>query len=255
LATASLDETVKVWDAATGQYLLTLQAHTHGAMGLAFAPDQTVLATAGADRAVRLWPAAPLSAEFQAMLRASSAVVSHLREPLVKEELLEGLRRDLALDGVVRARALALAEQYAEDPARLNALSWEVVRRPGATAAEYRAARRWAEAACRLAPKNSNYLNTLGVAQYRAGQHQAAEDTLARSDAIHAAGQGGSHPADLAFLAMAQHRLGQKDKAQESIRRLREAMKAPRWAEDAESRAFLREAEALLQDAPIAPKN
>jgi hypothetical protein len=61
------------------------------------------------------------------------------------------------------------------------------------------------------------------------------------------AAQEGSHPADLAFLAIAQHKLRKKDEAQATLDPLRELMKQPRWAKDAEAQGFLREAEELIE--------
>jgi WD40 repeat protein/Flp pilus assembly protein TadD len=56
LASSGLDRTVRVWDAVTGQELLTLKGHTEAAQGLAFSPDGR-LASAGYDKTVRLWNA------------------------------------------------------------------------------------------------------------------------------------------------------------------------------------------------------
>ena len=46
---------------------------------------------------------------------------------------------------------------------------------------------RLAEAACRLEPKHGYYVNTLGVAQYRAGQYAEALATLTRSEPLNTA--------------------------------------------------------------------
>ena len=43
---AADDKTVKVWDAQTGQELLTLKGHTHGVHSVAFSPDGKRLASA-----------------------------------------------------------------------------------------------------------------------------------------------------------------------------------------------------------------
>src|SRR5262249_32686878 len=45
LASAGLDMTVKVWDAATGQEALTLKGHTSGVQSVAFSPDGKRLAS------------------------------------------------------------------------------------------------------------------------------------------------------------------------------------------------------------------
>ena len=49
---------------------------------------------------------------------------------------------------------------------------------------------------------------------------------------------------------MAQYQLGQKEQAQATLARLREALTKSRWADDAESVLFLREAKTLIAAAP-----
>jgi WD40 repeat protein len=56
LATTSNDGTVKVWDATSGQELLTLSGHTSPIIGVAFSPDGTRLATASNDGTAKVWP-------------------------------------------------------------------------------------------------------------------------------------------------------------------------------------------------------
>ena len=72
---------------------------------------------------------------------------------------------------------------------------------------------------------NGTFLNTLGVAQYRVGQHQDAVETLTRSDKLNAARFKISYPADIAFIAMAHHQLGHSDEAHEYLNQLRKLAK------------------------------
>src|SRR5271154_5751324 len=58
LASASCDNTVRLWDAATGAVLQALEGHSHWVYAVAFSPDGRQLASASHDNTVRLWDAA-----------------------------------------------------------------------------------------------------------------------------------------------------------------------------------------------------
>src|SRR5262249_8119963 len=72
LATASRDRTASVWNASTGQKLLSL-LHKRSVNGVAFSPDGKRLATASADKAV-VWAVA--TGEELLSLRGHTRVVS-----------------------------------------------------------------------------------------------------------------------------------------------------------------------------------
>ena len=57
LASASGDATVRVWDAVSGDELLTLSGHSSMVNAVAFAPDGARLASASDDATVRVWDA------------------------------------------------------------------------------------------------------------------------------------------------------------------------------------------------------
>jgi WD40 repeat protein len=58
IASASLDNTLKIWDTATGKDLLTFTGHTQGVAAVSFSPDGTQLASGSFDGSVKLWDAA-----------------------------------------------------------------------------------------------------------------------------------------------------------------------------------------------------
>src|SRR5262249_45990241 len=62
----SRDRTVKVWDATTGQELLTLRGHTGRVSGVGYSPDGHRIASAGADGTVRIWDGTPVTPAWKA---------------------------------------------------------------------------------------------------------------------------------------------------------------------------------------------
>ena len=55
IVTASGDKTAKVWEADTGQELLTLKGHDSGVNSVAYSPDGKRIATAGGDGIVQIY--------------------------------------------------------------------------------------------------------------------------------------------------------------------------------------------------------
>ncbi len=58
IASGSKDETVRVWDAATGKLLRTLEGHTDSVNAVAWSPDSKYIASGSSDKTVRVWDAA-----------------------------------------------------------------------------------------------------------------------------------------------------------------------------------------------------
>jgi hypothetical protein len=246
LASASYDRTVKMWNADTGQEVVTLKGHTNTVSSVCWSPDSKCLASASWDQTVKVWEASPVPAEVWRQRELVRRVRSLSEELLLREEVLAALRKDSSLDESDRTFALQVAKTHPENEVALNEAAWKLVQARDAGKDAYTRALYHAEAAVRLAPGDGNILNTLGVAQYRAGRYVEALATLTKSEKLNTTRQG-TLPADLAFLAMTQQRLGQKDEAKGILARLREVMKQPRWAKDAEAASFLREAEGLIE--------
>ena len=58
LLTASFDKTAKVWSAASGECLLTLEGHTGFVRSAVFSPDGQQVLTASDDKTAKVWSAA-----------------------------------------------------------------------------------------------------------------------------------------------------------------------------------------------------
>ena len=58
LASASDDQTVRLWDVATGELLQTLKGHNSGVWWIAFSHDSRLIVSASDDKTIRLWDAA-----------------------------------------------------------------------------------------------------------------------------------------------------------------------------------------------------
>ena len=61
IVSASADNTIKIWDAATGQDLLTLFGHGNQVTTVSFGLQDQVIASGGYDATVRIWDARPLN--------------------------------------------------------------------------------------------------------------------------------------------------------------------------------------------------
>jgi WD40 repeat protein len=57
LASASFDNTVKLWDAHSGAEIATLRGHTDSVAAVVFSPDGTRLASTSRDKTIKLWDA------------------------------------------------------------------------------------------------------------------------------------------------------------------------------------------------------
>jgi WD40 repeat protein len=74
LASASDDNTVKLWDASSGECLQTIEGHSSYVRSVVFSHDSTRLASASTDNIVKLWDAS--SGECLQTLKGHSSVVT-----------------------------------------------------------------------------------------------------------------------------------------------------------------------------------
>jgi len=224
-----------VWDAATGTSLAELKGHTRRVRSAAFSPDGARIVTASEDKTARVWESVPYRERYPA-IAAMRATRARVAAPLAARinagtdlaALTKSLVADAALSAVDRTAAMAIVQEERDRRAAVtHALNY-------------------ATKAASLDPVNADIINTLGVAQYRAGKFEDALTTLARSTALYC--KAGTSPlADLAFIAMAHFKLGHVDEARAALASLRQLMTQKPHSANAESQGFLREAEALIE--------
>ncbi len=159
-------------------------------------------------------------------------------------EMLEAagsMREAEAIREKLRESSTLVQTPEGADPRLCNNLAWLLSSRAAAGQSDVARAVELATAAAVLAPAEGLYWNTLGVAQYRAGNWTAAAVALEKSMKLRAGGD--AH--DWLFLAMARWRLGDAAGARQWYDRSLEAIKdsEPRNSELSRFRA---EAASLL---------
>jgi tetratricopeptide (TPR) repeat protein len=127
-----------------------------------------------------------------------------------------------------------------------NEFAWNIARVPKRPSADYDAALTLVDRALVNEPGNSSFLNTRGVALYRAHRDSEAVEALRKSERSNAK-EARSIPADQAFLALACLRLNRIDEAEAAYTRLQELMRGNDPSQKSESRAFLGEVMAHRQ--------
>ena len=74
LASSSSDETVRLWDVATGTLKTTLTGHTKVIRSITFSPDGSIVAGAGSDKTIHLWDT--MSGEYKASFRGHTRSIN-----------------------------------------------------------------------------------------------------------------------------------------------------------------------------------
>ena len=159
------------------------------------------------------------------------------------------------VDNVVDPEVIPKGRPAAQSPrdkqrlsaVNLNESSWNIVRSPKASPERYRQALDWARQACEMNRRNANLLNTLGVAQYRIGDYQAAEKTLQQAMALRPDSDANKDSAwDRVFLAMTWQQLGKIQQAQRVLEQVRDLISLHQLERNRELQAFMREAQRLI---------
>ena len=218
VASASWDDTVRVWDIEEGRQIHCLRGHKKYVRDVSFSADGKRLASAG--DSVRIWD--PITGEE--VLRLET-------EGIVDQVAFSGDGNHLAARGIEvllwNASPPATPEparrsQAPEELERWIEESLEMVLRRGLPGEAYAKALALAEKAADYAPENPACLTVLGAALFRAGELERAREVLARAETLTRRSVMNFHAT--AFLALTLGRLGRGDEARSSLAKLREML-------------------------------
>ena len=115
LASASYDNTVKVWDATTGQESLTLKGHTGDVNSVSFSPDGQRLASASHDGTVKVWETRPWTPEQKTQSQARSLLTMRREQMKSLDDLKTSIVNDKTISDQVRQQALDWSELFWEN--------------------------------------------------------------------------------------------------------------------------------------------
>jgi tetratricopeptide (TPR) repeat protein len=250
IATGSGDESVRLWDAVTGQELLLLKRSKDGfGMGrvscLAFSPDGRRIAIHTLRDTLEVWDTSPVSDDDLRRREIVHRVQDLFDKLLLRLEVIASLEKDATLGNSDREFALKAAQTRREDPwfwRELPGALWVGVQAPGGDKKSYARGLEQAQTAAKAKPPHPFTLRTLGVAHYRMGDWKQAIANLEKAEEL-------APDRYLAwnalFLSMAHWQSGDKEQAREWYDR------AVRWMEKNQSsneelRRFRAEAEELL---------
>jgi eukaryotic-like serine/threonine-protein kinase len=235
------DRSIRVWDAYSSELLYTLAGASDDlpVQEVAFSPDGARIASISDSSILKIWNSKSVYPPYLPLDVLQQIAKLQVRSKF-REDQIAYLKNDAKLDAGLRQAAFFYLSSIPDNTDKLNAASFQVVKSPDSKPELYRQALRQAQTATRTTPWRADYLITLVIAQYRAGDYSGVLGTCERLNYLFLPANG------LAFKAMALFKLGRVDEASQALEQLRSLIKNSSQSPDADLQGFLREAEALI---------
>lgn len=220
VATSSSDGTLRVWDAATGMVVIVFKGYAKQFQDVAFSPDGTRL-SAGSSNGAIIWdatPRHPIGKDVTPGEPTGRPEITQATETIVRQRRAEGDKYREQKDYAQAIDSYREIIKLQPDNAQiLNRLAWVLTVNPLIDQAPGESLT-LAQRASRQEPSNLNYLNSLGAAQFRAGDISEALATLMEVDKS-AAPNFSWRPHNLLFQALCHEKRGDVAKAQAAYNR------------------------------------
>jgi len=177
-----MDDTIRIWDAVSGERLQTLEGHGRylwsvGVHSVAWSPDGTRIVSGSRDYTVRIWESRLEDALPMWRAAENRRLVDALfDEHVFSDSVLAAIHADRSLSPGTRQSAIALAEVRGRPSAKeLNSRAWDLVDpdRKGKDA-DVALALRMTRVAIELAPQHSSYRDTHAWALFASGLRDEA---------------------------------------------------------------------------------
>jgi len=247
LAAVAADRTIRFWDCASWELILSLDCPEQSVVALSFSPDSSRMVGSSYRHPIICYetsePACGLKAR-EVIRVAQAQAKKHLDTLSLASLAGDAIRADQSIPPVVREAAISFIRACDDHPHYLNSGAWGTVMYPNREPGDYQRALRLALRACEIAPRSPPLLNTLGIAQYRVQRYQDCVASLEESERIFRESGQPSDFTNVLFIAMAQRQLGHHAEAAAMF------SKAKTLYDDksVENIGFMHEAKRLIDD-------
>jgi eukaryotic-like serine/threonine-protein kinase len=223
LAVGTDNGAVTLWEVESGKRLASFRGHTTDVQALAFSPDGKTLASASADRTVRLWDV--ITGQERSTLPHDAAVWKVQFSPdgstlatASGDGTVKLWRAATDPEALARRTSVAADDPHYTIATQYNRSAWSLATFDKPEGREPAKAVEFAQKAVAMFPQSAFYWLTLGVAQYRAAEWQAAIAAFDKSEEL----APGKFAYKEFFRAMVLWQLGNREQARDHYERASE---------------------------------